>query len=131
MMKGKASNNRRRLLVLMAHPDDAEFLVGGTLFHLRALGWQLGIVTMTAGDCGSATHSREEISGIRLAEARAAANLLGADYSCAGLRDFEVLLGADSLRRIVELVRRFDPDVVITHAPPAKVDARTSREVSS
>jgi len=46
-----------RLLAVMAHPDDAEILVGGTLFHLKALGWELGILTMTAGDCGSVTTS--------------------------------------------------------------------------
>ena len=40
-----------RLLAVMAHPDDAEILVGGTLFHLKALGWEIGITTMTAGDC--------------------------------------------------------------------------------
>jgi hypothetical protein len=44
----------------MAHPDDAEILVGGTLFHLKELGWELGILTMTAWakgfgrECGSA-----------------------------------------------------------------------------
>ena len=38
-----------RLLTVMAHPDDAELLVGGTLFQLRELGWELGIVTMCIG----------------------------------------------------------------------------------
>ena len=79
-----------RLLAVMAHPDDAEILVGGTLFHLKALGWELGIITMTAGDCGSATTPREEIARIRYAEAQAAAAYLGAWYACAGLMDVEV-----------------------------------------
>ena len=49
-----------RLLAAMAHPDDAEILVGGTLFHLKELAWELGILTMTAWakgfgrECGSA-----------------------------------------------------------------------------
>ena len=63
-----------RLLASMAHPDDAEILIGGTLFHLKSLGWDLGIMTMTGGDCGSATHTSEEISRIRQAEAKAAAD---------------------------------------------------------
>jgi N-acetylglucosamine malate deacetylase 1 len=101
----------------MAHPDDAEILVGGTLCHLKALGWELGIITMTSGDCGSAVHSREEIARIRLNEARAAADSLGAWYGCAGLRDVEVFANAESLRRVVELMRSFAPDVVVTHSP--------------
>jgi LmbE family N-acetylglucosaminyl deacetylase len=106
-----------RLLVVTAHPDDCEFLVGGTLFHLKELGWQLGIVTMTAGDCGSATIPREEIARIRFAEAQAAATYLGASYACAGLMDVEVCYNAENLRRAVDVMRRFDPDVVITHSP--------------
>jgi LmbE family N-acetylglucosaminyl deacetylase len=107
----------RRVLAVMAHPDDCEFLVGGTLFHLKDLGWELGIMTMTAGDCGSATHSLEEIARIRYAEAQAAANYLGAWYACAGLMDVEVFHDVACLRRVVEVMRRFDPDVVITHSP--------------
>lgn len=105
------------LLAVMAHPDDAEILIGGTLLHLKELGWRLGIVTMTSGDCGSATHTKEEIARIRYNEAKAAADYLGAWYECAGLWDVEIFVNADSLRRVVELMRRFDPDVVITHAP--------------
>jgi len=106
-----------RLLAAMAHPDDAEILIGGTLFHLKSLGWEIGIITMTSGDCGSASHSREEISRIRHAEAKAAADYLGAWYGCAGLMDVEIFANAENLRRVVELMRRFDPDVVITHSP--------------
>jgi len=106
-----------RLLVVMAHPDDAEMLVGGTLFHLKDLGWELGIVTMTAGDCGSATVAREEIARIRYAEAQDAAAYLGAWYACVGLMDVEVIFNVENLRRVVEVMRRFDPDVVMTHSP--------------
>lgn len=106
-----------RVLAAMAHPDDVEILVGGTLFHLKALDWEPGIITMTSGDCGSATHSKEEISRIRHAEAKAAAGLLGAWYGCAGLRDIEIFANAENMRKVVELMRSFDPDIVITHSP--------------
>ena len=101
----------------MAHPDDAEIIVGGTLLRLKAAGWVTGIITMTSGDCGSATHTKEEIARIRYAEARAAANYLGAWYECVGLLDVEIFANAENQRRVVELMRRFAPDVVITHAP--------------
>jgi LmbE family N-acetylglucosaminyl deacetylase len=106
-----------RLLVVMAHPDDAEISVGGTLFHLKALGWELGLVTLTAGDCGSSTHRREETARLRYAEAQAAANYLGAWYACAGMMDVEVFANADNLHRVVDVIRRFDPQIVVTHSP--------------
>ncbi len=106
-----------RVLAVMAHPDDTEILVGGTLFHLKGLGWELGILTMTAGDCGSSTTPRGEIARIRYAEAQAAADLLGATYACVGLLDLEVFTNVENLRRVVDSMRRFDPDIVITHSP--------------
>ena len=51
-----------RLLAAFAHPDDAEFLVGGTLFHVKALGWEVEILTLAKGDCGSAVYGKEEIA---------------------------------------------------------------------
>lgn len=114
---GAQGGGAPRLLTVMAHPDDAELLVGGILFHLKELGWELGIVTMTAGDCGSTTHTKEEISRIRYAEAKAAADYLGAGYTCAGLMDLEVFANAENVRRLVEVMRAFDPDVVLTHSP--------------
>lgn len=102
---------------MMAHPDDAEILAGGTLLILQSMGWELGIVSMTAGDCGSATHSKEEIMNLRLAEAESAARLLGARYACAGLMDAEVFANPENLRKVVELMRSFAPDVVIAHSP--------------
>lgn len=107
----------RRALAVMAHPDDVEFLIGGTLSHLKTAGWDLGIVTMTAGDCGSTTHRKEEITQIRYAEAQAGAECLGAWYACAGLMDLEIFANPENMRRVVELTRTFDPDVVITHSP--------------
>ncbi len=38
-----------RLLAAMACPDDAEILAGGTLFLVKALGWELVILMITAG----------------------------------------------------------------------------------
>jgi LmbE family N-acetylglucosaminyl deacetylase len=101
----------------MAHPDDVEILVGGTLFHLKELGWELGIITMTSGDCGSATHSKEEISRIRYHEAKSAADFLGARYSCAGLLDIEIFNNSENIRKVIEAMRSFSPDVVVTHSP--------------
>ena len=123
-----SDSKSKRLLVMMAHPDDAEILTGGTLFHLKNLGWELGIVTMTAGDCGSATTGQEETARIRYAEAQAAAAYLGATYACAGLMDVEVIHDVNSLRRVVDVMRNFDPDVVITHSP---VDYMLDHEAAS
>jgi len=63
----------RTALTLMAHPDDAEILCGGTLALLVARGWRVHIASASRGDCGSSTRSPEEISSIRAGEGRDAA----------------------------------------------------------
>ena len=128
MSNAVSGSDSRRVLSIMAHPDDAEILIGGTLLRLRDLGWSIGMATMTPGNCGSARHSAAEISRIRLAEAEAAARSLGGEYFCLDLRDAEVFANAENVRRVAAVMRRFDPDVVITHSP---VDYMADHEETS
>jgi LmbE family N-acetylglucosaminyl deacetylase len=105
-------------LAILAHPDDAEFLCAGTLIRLRREhGWSIHIATMTAGDCGSAEHSAEEISRIRRGEGSAAARLIGGTYHCLDERDLLVTYNQQALAKAASLLRRVRPDVVFTHSP--------------
>lgn len=106
-----------RILALHAHPDDIEFQCAGTLALLRRAGHQVTMVTMTPGDCGSAEHGPEEIAEIRRAEAKAAAEVIGAEYLCLEFRDLAIFNDDESRRRVVECLRRTRPDVILT-APP-------------
>jgi LmbE family N-acetylglucosaminyl deacetylase len=110
---GNESN--KRVLAVMAHPDDVEMMASGTLFRLKDAGWDIGIISMTAGDCGSTEVSREEISRTRVDEARDAADYLGAWYRCGGFQDMEIFANAEGVRKLTELFRAFKPSVVITH----------------
>src|SRR3954471_15398006 len=91
-----------RVLALHAHPDDVEFQCAGTLALLRGAGCHMTIATMTPGDCGSAEHDAEAIAAIRRAEAKAAADLIGADYVCLEFRDLAIFNDDDARRRVVE-----------------------------
>ncbi|MGO8792428.1 MAG: PIG-L deacetylase family protein [Terriglobia bacterium] len=106
-----------RVLALFAHPDDAEFLCAGTLAHLADRGAAIHIASMTAGDCGSSILSSAKISRIRRAEAQRGAALLNAPYTCLEERDLLVVFDRPTLRKVMELVRRVDPALVITHSP--------------
>jgi LmbE family N-acetylglucosaminyl deacetylase len=112
------SNQLPRILAIHAHPDDIEFQCAGTLARLRGLGCPVTLMTMTAGDCGSAELGPKEIAKIRHGEARAAADLLGAEYDCLGFQDLSIIVDNDSRRRVTEAVRRVRPDLIIT-APPS------------
>ena len=105
------------MLTLMAHPDDAEILCGGTLALLAAAGWQVHIATATAGDCGSATMKPEEIAAVRRREGQDAARVIGGVYHCLEGRDLCVKYDEAILRRACGLLREVRPRLVITHSP--------------
>lgn len=112
-----AEISRKVALAFMAHPDDAEILCAGTLGGLAEMGWEIHIATATAGDCGSSTLGAEEISKIRLAEAKASAEVIGANYHCLGEMDGLVCIDKPTLRKAFELFRQIAPGLVLTHAP--------------
>ena len=106
-----------RILAIHAHPDDVEFLAGGTLALLARAGHALTVATMTAGDCGSAGLSAPEISAVRMEEANASARLIGADYRWCGFFDLAIFNDDASRRRVTELLRLVGPEIVITGPP--------------
>lgn len=105
------------VLALFAHPDDMEFLCAGTLAHFAERGAALHFVTMTAGDCGSAILPAAKITRIRRREAKRSAQMLGAKYWCLGEKDLGVFYDRRTLRKVMEVVRRVAPSMVITHPP--------------
>lgn len=113
----KANTSARKVAMsLMAHPDDCEFMVAGTLALLAEKGWEIHIVTATAGDCGSATLAPGAISAIRREEGCKAAAVIGAHYHCLELRDMRVVFDHDSIERACRVTREIDPSIVLTHA---------------
>jgi N-acetylglucosamine malate deacetylase 1 len=117
-----------RFLAIHAHPDDIEFQCAGTLALLKQKGHHITLATMTAGDCGSAEHSRTQIAAIRREEARQSAEVLGAEYFCLDFDDLRIVDDNPSRMRVTELLRQVSPDVVIT-APP--VDYMVDHEMTS
>jgi LmbE family N-acetylglucosaminyl deacetylase len=106
-----------RIVTIHAHPDDAEMLAGGTLALLSQRKHDIAIVTLTAGDCGSATHGPDEIASIRKAEATEAATVIGATYRWGGFRDIAIFSDDPSRRTVTGLIRELRPDIVLTASP--------------
>jgi len=113
-----------RVLSIHAHPDDAEILAGGTLALLASKGCQITVVTMTPGDCGSAELPAEEIAAIRRKEAEHSAEIIGAEYICAEFRDYVVFSDDGARRRVIEILRRVKPDLILTDCEGCRMQIR-------
>ena len=127
-----------RALAVYAHPDDPEVSCGGTLAHWARAGADVWLVVVNAGDKGSpdAATDPAELTERRAREVDAAAAVLGlAGVERLGLPDGEVTNDLALRRRLVELVRTHQPEVVICPDPTAiffgdsYVNHRDHREV--
>jgi N-acetylglucosamine malate deacetylase 1 len=106
-----------RILAIHAHPDDVEFLAGGTMALLADLGHEITIATFTPGDCGSKQLGPVEIAAVRRQEAANAAAQIGARYVCLEMRDLAIFNDDVSRRRVTEALRQARPDLVLTASP--------------
>jgi LmbE family N-acetylglucosaminyl deacetylase len=99
------------------HPDDIEFMMGGTLFLLREAGCSLHYLNLANGSCGSTELPPEKIVARRRGEAMAAAALLGAVYHESLVPDLEVFYTPELVRRATALMREVKPDIVLLPSP--------------
>lgn len=109
-----------RALVLFAHPDDAEFMCGGTVAEWVGGGTEIHFVCATDGSAGSndPKMTREAIRPIREEEQRAAADVLGvAGVEFLGFIDGELECSLALRRAVTREVRRRRPDVIVAPDP--------------
>ena len=109
-----------RVMVVTAHPDDAETGAGGTVARLVREGAQATYVIVTSGTTGSSdrTMTPERLAQIREAEQRKAALTLGvAHVEFLGYDDGEVEDTRDLRRDITRQIRKWRPDLVIAQNP--------------
>src|SRR5260370_9543943 len=101
------------LLAIAAHRDDVELTCGGTLAKAARAGHRVGILDLTQGEMGTRGDA-----AMRAAEAERAAQTLGVALRLnASMRDAYLENNEPSLGKIVELIRRTRPRVVILPFP--------------
>ena len=105
------------ILVLGAHPDDADIKTGGAAAKWRRLGHDVKLVSVTDGGAGHQTLRRPALAERRRGEALAAAAVIGATYEVLDQRDGELLPTLEARYQLIRLIRTFKPDLILTHRP--------------
>ena len=94
-----------RVVALLAHPDDAEILAGGTLYKHGQRGDSVEICSLT--------YTSDSLRGQEAAEG---ARRLGVDFRCFGLADMGVSrYTPDDVERLATFLLARPPDIVLTH----------------
>ncbi len=106
-----------RLLIIGAHPDDADYAAGGLAALYRAAGHDVRMVSLTNGDAGHHEMPGPALACRRLGEATAAGNVIGAPYQIFDIHDGELQPTLENRFKVIHLIRSYNPDLVLTHRP--------------
>ena len=116
----KEYNSRRpgptRVMVIGAHPDDADIVCGGTGVKLVSRGFDVRFVSITDGRMGHHKLSPKETARVRRQETLEAARRMGlSGYDIYGYPDCG-LYPTDKARLLVaKKIREYQPDFIFTH----------------
>jgi len=106
-----------RILIFGAHPDDCEWLAGGTMALYTRLGHQVKTVSLTNGDAGHDTMAGAPLARRRRDEATAAAKTLGAESIVLDHHDGTLMPTLEVRLEVIQIMREYKPDLVISLRP--------------
>jgi len=105
-----------RVMVIGAHPDDADIVCGCTAARLVAKGCQVKFVSVTDGRMGHHRLSPDETAKTRRAETLEAAKRFGlAGYDIYGYPDCGLIPSYEARCLMARKIREFAPDYIVTH----------------
>ncbi len=112
-----AQNEKLNIVVIGAHPDDADLDAGGTAIKFSKLGHNVLFVSVTNGDAGHFRHGGGALAKIRMAEAQESGKRFGVTYKVLDNHDGELTPALHVRLDIIRLIRNWNADVVIGPRP--------------
>jgi LmbE family N-acetylglucosaminyl deacetylase len=111
------NDGKLRIIVIGAHPDDAEYRGAGVAMKWAKLGHHVKLVSATNGDIGHWQMAGGPLALRRKKEVQAVAQRLGVTSEVLDIHDGEILPTLENRRMITRLIREWNADVVITNRP--------------
>ena len=107
-----------RVIVIGAHPDDADLCAGGTASLWASMGHQVKFLSLTNGDAGHQSMGGGALAIRRRAEAKESARRLGiAEYEVLDNHDGELIPSLDVRLQVIRRIRQWQADIVIIPRP--------------
>ncbi len=106
----------QRVLAVVAHPDDADYLCAGTLARAKADGAEIGVCVLCQGDRGQPSPPIKNLLEVRREEMAEAAGVLGAVLLRGEFSDGHLADIPEHREIVVELVRQFRPTLILAHS---------------
>jgi LmbE family N-acetylglucosaminyl deacetylase len=112
-------------LAIAAHPDDIELMMAGTLLLLGEAGYDLHVMNVANGCCGTPSEPPKAIAARRLEEAEASAKNMGATLHPPIANDVEVFYELGLLKKLSAVVREVAPTILLVQSPQDYMEDHT------
>ncbi len=113
----KGDDGKLRIIAFGAHPDDAEFQMGGSAIKWAKLGHHVKLVSVTNGDIGHWSMAGGPLAIRRTKEVQEAARRMGTTVEVLDIHDGELMPTLENRRTIARLIREWNADLVLAHRP--------------
>lgn len=113
-------DSQKEILIILAHPDDPEFFLGGSIARWIKAGHTVRYVLLTQGDKGAkdVKLTPKDISTLRIAEQRAAGAYLGvASVDFMDYEDGYIVPDLEMRKKVVRYIRKYRPQILVTCDP--------------
>jgi LmbE family N-acetylglucosaminyl deacetylase len=117
------NSHQQTVLTVYAHADDEVLPAAGTLRLMSQAGWNIHCLILTDG-----SYSSSSIKGTRHQEANAAGQIIGANYEFYAFEECNFSTQA-IIKVTEEAIKRWQPDLIITHAPQPEKYGHRDHEV--
>lgn len=114
---GFSQDKPLRIIAFGAHPDDAEFRLGGCAIKWAQMGHKVKFVSVTNGDIGHWLMAGGPLAKRRTAEVHEAAKRMGIVTEVLDIHDGEIMPTLENRKKIARLIRDWQADVVFSHRP--------------
>ena len=112
------TQNKPRVMVIFAHPDEGEIYTGGITALYTRMGCEVKFVSLTNGDAGHYSMEPAKLAKLRYAEAMASKKILKlADYEVLNIHDKYLQNTKENQSKVIEIIKEFKPDIVFSYYP--------------
>ena len=111
------ADNKIRIIMIGAHPDDCDEDGGGTAALFAQMGYAVKFVSVTNGDAGHQALKGKELAKRRFAETQESGKRLGVTYDVLDNHDGLLMPSIEVRLEIIRKIREWNADVVIAPRP--------------
>ena len=103
------------VVIVGAHPDDCEYAAGAVTVCYRKSGHRVTFVSMTNGNAGHHTMSKDDLNRRRYEETRNVARCLDVEYEVMDIPDGGLEPTLENRYKLIRVLRKHQPDIIISH----------------